>query len=215
MKKIINIICLGCLLLACESYQDKFYLPVLGRSEIVEHFENGVMVQDTIPHTVANFSFIDQDSSVITNETFGNKIYVADFFFTSCTTICPQMHKQLYRVYEAYREDPSVGILSHTIDPSNDTVAVLAHYADLLDVKSDQWHFVTGRKNDLYEISETSYMVVANEDSNAPGGYIHSGAFLLVDKERRIRGVYDGTIPSQVDLLIKDIERLLITYENK
>ena len=104
-------------------------------------------------------------------------------------------------------------MLSHTIDPEYDTVAALANYAHLLGVNSEKWQFVTGDKEQIYDIGETSYMVVANEDENAPGGFIHSGAFLLIDKERQVRGVYDGTVASQVDLLIKDINKLLMSYE--
>ena len=115
----------------------------------------------------------------------------------------------MLRIYDEYESNPEVAILSHTIDPKHDTVAVLRDYAERLGVSSTKWHFVTGDQDDIYEISESSYMVTAAEDSNEPGGYIHSGAFLLVDKERRIRGVYDGTVPEQVDLLIKDINRLL------
>ena len=119
----------------------------------------------------------------------------------------------MYRVYEKFLENENVGLLSHTIDPGYDTVAALANYARLLGVSSPKWEFVTGDKDQIYDIGETSYMVVANEDENAPGGFIHSGAFLLIDKERQVRGVYDGTIASQVDLLMKDINRLLSSYE--
>jgi protein SCO1/2 len=174
---------------------------------------NGILIKDTIPHRIADFSFINQDSAVITNASFKDKIYVADFFFINCPSICPRMSKQMYRVYEKFLENENVGLLSHTIDPSYDTVAALANYARLLGVSSPKWEFVTGDKDKIYDIGETSYMVVANEDENAPGGFIHSGAFLLIDKKRQVRGVYDGTIASQVDLLMKDINRLLSSYE--
>ena len=114
----------------------------------------------------------------------------------------------MLRVYEEYKNDPEVAILSHSIDPTHDTVAVLHDFAEKLGVESSKWHFVTGDKDEIYDIGETSYMVVANEDEEAAGGYIHSGAFLLVDKKGRIRGVYDGTVPEQVDVLINDIKRL-------
>ncbi len=189
-------------------------MPVLGNKKITEKEVNGEVVKDTIFHTIRDFAFVDQDSSLVTNETFNNQVYVADFFFTSCPTICPVMKQQMLRVYEAYEQEPEVAILSHTIDPKHDTVAVLKDFAERLGVKSEKWHFVTGNKDSIYDIGETSYLVVANEDENAPGGYIHSGAFLLVDKQRRIRGVYDGTIPEQVDILINDIGRLINKNEN-
>ncbi len=189
-------------------------LPILGRSEIKEKVVDGETIYDTVYHTIDDFSFIDQDSNVVTNDTFEGQVYVADFFFTTCPTICPVMKQQMLRVYDQYKNNPEVGILSHTIDPTHDSVAVLKDFATKLGVKTDKWHFVTGDKDEIYDIGETSYMVVANQDPNAPGGYIHSGAFLLIDKKRRIRGVYDGTEPEQVEILINDIGRLIKTNEN-
>ena len=213
MRRHIEIGFLFLLLGACQEIKTNFELPILGRNEIVTKEVNGILIKDTISHRIADFSFINQDSAVITNASFKDKIYVADFFFINCPSICPEMSKQMYRVYEKFLENENVGLLSHTIDPSYDTVAALANYADLLGVSSPKWEFVTGDKDQIYDIGETSYMVVANEDENAPGGFIHSGAFLLIDKKRQIRGVYDGTIASQVDLLMKDINRLLSSYE--
>lgn len=184
-------------------------LPILGRQEIVERIEDGKVFYDTVAHTIDNFAFVNQDSSLVTNETFKDKVYVADFFFTTCPTICPKMKKEMLRVYDKYKDNPNVAILSHTIDPTYDTVGLLKNYAERLGVSSDTWHFVTGDKDEIYEIGESSYMVTAGEDANEPGGFIHSGAFLLVDKQRRVRGVYDGTVSDQVDILMKDIDRLL------
>ncbi len=189
------------LLASCggNTSSEKDFVP-LGRKQI-----DGT---DTTYHTIADFKFVDQDSNTVTNETFEGKIYVADFFFTTCPTICPVMKTQMLRVYEAYKDDPEVGILSHTIDPAHDDVAVLHEFANNLGVNGDQWRFVTGEKEKIYEIAQKSYMVPASEDSTEPGGYIHSGAFILVDKDRHIMGVYDGTKPEAVDRLINDIERL-------
>ncbi|MFY0688752.1 MAG: SCO family protein [Cyclobacteriaceae bacterium] len=198
---------------ACTEVKTKSKLPIMGYPRYVEKEVNGEIVTDTVPHTIKDFRFINQDSAIVTNSTFDNKIYVADFFFTSCPTICPIMKKEMLRVYEAYKDEPEFGILSHSIDPEYDTVALLADFAEKLGVNSNTWHFVTGNKDSIYDIGESSYMVVADEDPTAPGGFIHSGAFLLVDKERRIRGAYDGTVPEQVDLLIADIRRLLTSYE--
>lgn len=208
MKQISLIILVISIIAACGEVKSSYELPILGRKEIVEKEVNGEMIKDTIFHTIAPFQFVDQDSTIITNATFHNQVYVADFFFTSCPTICPIMKQQMLRIYEEYLNDPEVAILSHTIDPKHDTVAVLKDFSEKLGVESSKWHFVTGSQDDIYEIGETSYMVVANEDESAPGGYIHSGAFLLVDKKGRIRGVYDGTVPEQVDILINDIKRL-------
>ena len=198
------IIGLAILLVGCDLNQDQ-KLPYLGRKEI-----NGT---DTLYHTIADFRFVDQDSSFVTKETFDGQVYVADFFFTSCPTICPIMKTQMLRVYERFEDNDQVGILSHSIDPKHDTVAVLREFAQRLGVKSEKWRFVTGDKEEIYKIGQTSYMVSAVEDPSEPGGFIHSGAFILVDKNRRIRGIYDGTKEDQVDRLMTDLDILLKEYE--
>jgi protein SCO1/2 len=194
----------GWLLLSCTSKEER--LPIFGQREV-----EGT---DTVYHTIAPFSFVDQDSAIITNDDFLNKIYVADFFFTTCTTICPIMKTQMLRVYEATREMPDVLILSHTIDPEYDTVALLHDYANRLGVESQRWHFVTGAKDSIYKIAQTSYFATAMEDKSEPEGFIHSGAFLLIDKQQRIRGKYDGTKEEDVNRLIVDIKRLRRESEN-
>lgn len=187
-----------CLLFSCASKNEK--LPILGSREW-----NG---KDTIYHTIAPFQFVDQDSSLITNSTFKDKIYVADFFFTSCRTICPIMKTQMLRVYEAIQNMPDVLLLSHSIDPEYDTVALLHDFADRLGVESKRWHFVTGVRDSIFKIAQTSYFTTAMEDKTEPDGYIHSGAFLLIDKQGRIRGKYDGTKEDDVNRLIGDIKLL-------
>ena len=191
------------LLISCSFQQKK--LPVLGERELVDG--------DTVYHTIADFSFVDQDSSIITQTTFENKIYVSDFFFTSCRSICPIMKTQMLRVYEATSGMDDVLILSHTIDPEYDTVNLLRNFAGKLGVSSDRWHFVTGVKDSIFSIAQTSYFVTALEDDTEPDGFIHSGAFLLIDKKRRIRGKYDGTVEEDVDRLIEDIKRLKKEHE--
>jgi protein SCO1 len=180
-------------------------LPIYGEREV-----EGT---DTVYHKIAPFSFVDQDSATVTNETFKNKIYVTDFFFTSCRTICPIMKTQMLRVYDSIQNDPDVLILSHTIDPEYDTVGLLNDFANRLGVKSDKWHFVTGNKDDIYKIAQNSYFATAMEDQTEPDGFIHSGAFLLIDKQSRIRGKYDGTKEEDVNRLLADIQKLKKEYE--
>lgn len=175
-------------------------LPIFGQREVVG--------TDTVYHTIAPFSFVDQDSAEITKATFKDKIYVADFFFTSCRTICPIMKSQMLRVYEVTKDMPDVLLLSHTIDPEYDTVALLHDFAQRLEVESKKWHFVTGAKDSIYKIAQTSYFATAMEDKSEPDGFIHSGAFLLIDKSGRIRGKYDGTKEEDVNRLIIDIKKL-------
>jgi protein SCO1/2 len=174
-------------------------LPILGKD---------IQGADTVDHTIKEFRFVDQDSNVVTNNTFRDKIYVADFFFTSCRTICPIMKTQMLRVYQAVENDPDVALLSHTLDPEYDTVALLRDYAERLGVKSSKWHFVTGNQDSIYEAAQKSYYTTAMEDQTEPDGFVHSGAFLLIDKQRRIRGKYDGTVEDEVNRLIADIARL-------
>ena len=185
-------------LYACDTKETT--LPIFGQREVVG--------TDTVYHTIAPFTFVNQDSAVITNATFQNTIYVADFFFTTCRTICPIMKTQMLRVYEATAEMPDVKILSHTIDPAYDTVALLHDFAERLGVESKRWHFVTGVQDSIYKIAQTSYFATAMEDKSEPDGFIHSGAFLLIDKKQRIRGKYDGTKEEDVNRLIVDIKKL-------
>ncbi|HEY9488634.1 MAG TPA: SCO family protein [Chryseosolibacter sp.] len=189
-----------CLILSSCVEQKVERLPIFGEKQITE--------SDTTYHTIGKFRFLDQDSMVVTNETVEGKIYVADFFFTSCRTICPIMKTQMLRVYEATENDPEVMLMSHTIDPEYDTVALLHDYADRLGVKSNKWHFLTGSKDSIYYLAQTSYFVTAMEAEAEPDGFIHSGAFMLIDKKGRIRGKYDGTKDEEVNKLIKDIEAL-------
>jgi protein SCO1/2 len=181
-------------------------LPILGRTEYKE--VNGQV--DTIYHSIPDFSFIDQDSMEVTNATLDGKIYVADFFFGTCPTICPVMKQQMLRVYESFKDNPQFAIVSHTIDPEHDTVAYLKNYSVNIGVPDNKsWHFVTGNKEAIYEMgTEKGYMVPVGEDKNAPGGFIHSGAFILIDKQKRVRGFYDGTKKLDVDALIADIPKL-------
>lgn len=199
IKRIIAFVIVASIAWACIETKEK-PLPIFGEREVV----NG----DTVYHTIDPFQFVNQDSVVVTNETFRNKIYVADFFFTSCRTICPKMKTQMLRVYDSIQDEPDVLILSHTIDPEYDTVALLRDFAERLGVESKKWHFVTGEKDSIYDIAQTSYFATAMEDRSEPDGFIHSGAFLLIDKKQQIRGKYDGTVEADVNKLLEDIRRL-------
>ena len=210
MKQFFAFIIIIGLSISCSPKNEK--LPILGRKEIKNVDFDGKITADTIYHMIPDFSFTNQDGETVTQETFKGKIYIADFFFTTCPTICPIMKTQMLRVYEKYKDNPDVLILSHTIDPKYDTVEVLHEFADRLGVSSDTWHFVTGDQDKIYDIGQNSYMVTAREDPDEPGGYLHSGAFLVVDKQRRIRGIYDGTKAEKVDILMKDIDKLLKEY---
>ena len=177
----------------------------------LEYFEpkNTIKTDNKTHHTIPDFEFINQDSVKITQKDFTGKIYVADFFFTTCPTICPKMKTQMLRIYKKFKDNPKVAILSHTIDPRHDTPAVLKEFSKNLGIQNSMWQMVTGDKAKIYEIGQKSYMVSATDDPTQPGGIVHSGAFILVDKNRHIRGIYDGTVPKKVDKLMEDMEILL------
>lgn len=175
-------------------------MPIFG-----ERSFNGT---DTIYHTISPFAFYNQDSVLIQNDDVTGKVYVADFFFTSCRTICPKMKTQMKRVYEATEGIEDFLILSHTIDPEYDNVKRLKVFTEKLEVDDKRWHFLTGNRDSIFNLAQTSYFATAMEDKNEPDGYIHSGAFLLIDRKGRIRGKYDGTLKEDTDRLIADIKRL-------
>lgn len=192
---------------ACQQGSDK--LPFLGAKKPVQRTVNGKQVTDTIYHAIPAFSFVDQYGDTVTDKTVADKIYVADFFFTTCPTICPKMKTQMKRVYERFKGNEAVMILSHTIDPAHDSVAVLKEFAGNLGVTGNQWLFLTGPREKIYEIGQDSYMVTAAEDKSAPGGVVHSGAFILIDKDKHVRGIYDGTTEKGVNQLMSDMDKLL------
>lgn len=192
-------LCILLFALGCTSGSKK--LPVLGNPALPASAENSPVIPP--------FSFTGQDNIPVTETTFKNHIYVADFIFLSCPTICPVMTRELKKVYDTFEHDPRVLFLSHTIDPEHDTTEALKRHSDRLGVDSKKWFFVTGEKDSIYKIAEEGYFSSARSDKKAPGGYIHSGGLLLIDTNRHIRGVYDGTNPQETERLINDIKILL------
>jgi protein SCO1 len=185
-------------------------LPILGNRHVQEFEMEGKTIQDTVYHRIADFSFTNQEGKEINKNSVEGKVYVADFFFTSCPTICPIMKTQMLRVYEKFQDQPDFLILSHTLDPSYDTPEMLKDFASKIGVEDDNtWHFLTGNQEKIFEIGQTSYMTTAMSDQAEPGGYLHSGAFILVDQKGHIRGVYDGTKEDQVNRMMNDIPKLL------
>lgn len=187
------------LMFSCGGTEKK--LPFLGPHDI----DNS----DTTFYTIPDFSFINQDSIVITNKDYAGKIYLADFFFTSCRTICPTMNIEMKRVHDVFQHEDQIRYLSHTIDPETDNVRVLKNYAEGLEADPQRWNFVTGRKVDLYHMAQKGYYVSALEDAMAEDGIVHSAAIILVDREGHIRGYYDGTKHEAITSLIGDLRALL------
>lgn len=164
---------------------------------------------DTIYHTVPDFAFLDQDSFLVTNEHFKDRAYIVDFFFTSCPTICPKVKQQMIKIFDAYKEEPKLGMVSHSIDYRKDSIPVLKKYSLKLNINDNQkWHFVTGQKDAVYDLAD-DYFIAVQEDPDAPGGFDHSGKIILVDKYRHVRAFCDGTDPEAVDEFLHTIQLLL------
>ena len=189
------------LLTGCADNEPQ-HLPYLGYHDF--DTETG----DTLYHAIRDFAFVDQDSQLVTNETFAGKVYVADFFFTSCPTICPMVSKQMLRIYDKYADNDRVMLLSHTVDPKRDTVARLKKYAEGLGVQDNRWRFVTGDKIDIYDITY-DYISTALDQPDAPGGIDHSGYILLIDEDRHLRAYANGTVAEDVDQFMRDVDKLL------
>lgn len=164
-------------------------------------------------HKVGEFSLIDQDGETVTPTDFEGKIYVTDFFFVTCPTICPKMTDQMLRVYKEFNENSDILLLSHTVMPEEDSVPVLKEYANKFNISSEKWKLVTGDKKHIYDLARKTYFAAVTEGDGSVDDFIHTENFVLVDKEKRLRGFYDGTSKKDVDRLIKDIYTLLAEYE--
>lgn len=186
------------LLSACGNEPQR--LPYLGNLEI-----KGT---DTLYHTVPDITLTDQDSQTYRISTLNNKIILADFFFTSCPSICPKVKKQMLRLYDRYKDDDRVVMISHTIDQRHDSVSVLNRYAHNLGVDTGKWKFVTGEKDSIFYLADR-YFVTVVEDPLAPAGFDHSGRIILVDKARRVRGFCEGTDPESVTAFFDTVDKLL------
>ncbi len=207
MKKLLGAIVVVLLWSACKFNDNgKKVLPILGNRHAVSKAVNGQTVVDTVYQTIPSFSYINQYGDSISNKNLDGNIYVADFFFTTCPTICPIMQRNMLDVYKAFKDSTGVKIISYTIDPQHDSVPVLKKYADKLGIAGNTWWLLQGRKNETYQIAK-SYLVSVQE-KNPAGEYIHDGFFILIDKKKRVRGTYDGTDPKEVSKLIEDIKVL-------
>lgn len=166
-------------------------------------------------HRVGSFNLTDQDGNQVTENNFKDKIYITDFFFVTCPTICPKMTKQMDRVYHEFEENEDISFLSHTVMPESDSVPVLKEYANEIGASADKWKFVTGDRKQIYNLARKTYFAAITEGDGGPDDFVHTENFVLVDKEKKLRGFYDGTSKKDVDRLIVDIYALLEEYKNK
>jgi protein SCO1/2 len=185
------------------------WLPFYNSATFTPHWLTPNSEQVKTFHQVSDFSFVNQNGNLVTNETVKNKIYVASFFFTSCPGICPKMRSQLAKVQETFIDNSNILIISHSIQPSNDTVEVLKSYAQKNGVVSGKWHLVTGKREHIYDIAKKDYF--ASEDLGKfvdEQDFLHTENLILVDKNMHIRGIYNGLNNRSVIHLIEDIKRL-------
>lgn len=194
------------LLSGCQSNGGTKVLPILGERHTVTKNVNGSQVTDTVYHTIGSIKYINQYGDSVDNKKLDGNIYVADFFFTTCPSICPIMQRNMLNVYNEFKNTPDFKIISYTIDPQHDSVPVLKKYADKLGIAGNTWWLLQGSKNETYQLAK-SYLVSVQE-KNPAGEYIHDGYFILIDKQKRIRGTYQGTDPKEVSKLIDDIKTL-------
>jgi protein SCO1/2 len=164
-------------------------------------------------HHILDFALVDQNGDTMRLPDVGDRIIVADFFFTTCATICPKMTVQMARVQEAYRDEDRLMLLSHSVTPEIDSVPVLAAYAQLHGADPRRWRLLTGDRKQIYHLARRSYFAALDEGDGGPDDFVHTENFVLVDPQRRIRGFYDGTQPSDVDRLLGDIRKLLDEQE--
>lgn len=193
--------------------QHFIHLPTFYPVDVKKSTVDGKEKTDTIYHTLPPFKFVNQNGDTVSEKNIDGKILIADFFFTTCPTICPKMSMQMERVQEKYKSLDNFIIISHSVNPEHDSIPVLAGYAKLFNAGSKKWMLVTGKKKDIYDLAIDGYKLAVQEDPRAPGGFLHSEMFVLVDKDKHIRGYYDGTTVTDVNKLIDDIKMLLAEYE--
>ncbi len=188
-------------------------LPVINPVDVKQEMVDPELLRIGYGHKIGNFSFLNQDGIVITQQDVKGKVFVAEYFFTTCGTICPIMNVQMQRVHKAFQANNNVRILSFTVDPKVDTVAQMNRYAVAHGADAKSWFFLTGTQEKLYELARKSFFVLKPAETENQGDvgsdFIHTNNFVLVDKEMRIRGYYDGTNSKEVDELIGDIALLV------
>ncbi len=186
-------------------------IPFYNSPDFTPYFlSNEKEIEKIISHKISDFSFINQNEKIISNMEIEDKIHVANFMFTSCTSICPDMTRSMKLVEDAFYDDPRVVILSYSVTPWIDTPDKLADYAEFNNIKTDNWHFLTGNKSEIYSLARESYFaeetIGFSKDST---DFLHTEYFILVDRDKRIRGIYNGTLMLEALQVVEDISALL------
>ncbi len=197
-------------LTSCEEDKKARVLPFIGQFDVEYKIVDGIEVADTVYPTIPSFSYTNQDSTIVTSESMKGKIWVADFFFSTCPTICPKMTKQMKRLQAMTSDlEDDLQFVSFSINPKYDQPSILRKYIKHHSIEANNWQFLTGDEAETHELGVKSFLVHVASDEDADGGYAHSPAFTLVDKEGIVRGVYIGTDTKDVDRLEKDLRKLL------
>ena len=183
-------------------------LPIYNPAMVNEELVDSTIQHIARDHTIADFSFTNQNNQIVTQKDYEGKIYIADFFFTTCPTICPIMQDNMVLVQNRFKNDPNVKLLSHTVMPHIDSVPVLKAYAIEKGVIDSKWNLVTGDKKDIFYIARKSYLAVKTESEAEIYDMVHTENFILVDEKRRIRGFYDGTKTEDIERLMEDVQFL-------
>ena len=183
-------------------------LPVMNPSDVNPELVDSTVQHVSKYHTIADFSFVNQNGKTVTQKDYEGKIYVADFFFTTCQTICPKMTFNMAEIQKAILHNPKVMLLSHSVLPDQDSVPVLKKYALEKGVVDSKWNLVTGDKKEIYGIARKSYLAVKTGSPDELYDMVHTENFILVDQKRRVRGFYDGTKAEDIQRLIEDINWL-------
>lgn len=188
-------------------------LPIYQPSRVSAELVDSTIQHKSKYHKIADFSLINQNGETITQKDYENKIYVADFFFTTCQTICPIMTGHMKDIQEELINDNDILLLSHSVTPEIDSVAQLKSYAIEKKVVDSKWNLVTGDKKQIYELARKSYLAVKTDGDGGPYDMIHTENFMLIDKKKQIRGFYDGTNMDDIERLLLDIEVLKEEYK--
>ena len=183
-------------------------LPIFQPAQVNEELVDSTIQHVKKYHTIADFSLINQNGKTVTQDTYNNKIYIADFFFTTCQTICPIMTDHMIILQNKLKLDKDVMLLSHTVTPEIDSVAQLKKYALNKGVLDSKWNLVTGDKKEIYQLARKSYLAVKSNGDGGEYDMIHTENFILVDQKKRIRGYYDGTLEEDIESLLNDIDIL-------
>ena len=186
-------------------------LPVIQPKDLKKEMVNPELLKVGIGHRIGSFAFKNQNDDVVSLQDVKDKVFVVEYFFTTCGSICPVMTEQMTRVQAKYEGEEDFKILSFTVDPETDSVEVMRRYASKHNAVDGQWHFLTGNKKELYSLARNSFFVLKPAEAanlgDAGSDFIHTNNFVLVDRQQRIRGYYDGTSISEVNQLMEDIEK--------